>query len=56
MTREEQIIQAVKQEEKKIGFAQIVKEAKGVNSAYGIGFLEGVKWADEHSIETKDIE
>lgn len=50
MTRKEQIIQAAKQEEKKVGFTQIVKEAKVVNSAYGIGFLEGAKWADEHSI------
>lgn len=55
MTREEQIIQAAKQEEKKIGFAQIVKEAKGVNSAYGIGFLEGAKWADEHIIGFENL-
>ena len=56
MTRKEQIIHAAKQAEKKLGFAQIVKDAKGVNSAYGIGFLEGAKWADEHSIEVKDVD
>ena len=54
MTRNEQIIQAAMQEEKKVGFAQIVKEAKRVNSAYGIGFLEGAKWADEHLIGIED--
>ena len=48
MTRKEQIIQAAKQAEKEDGFAQIVKYAKGVNSAYGIGFVEGVEWADNH--------
>lgn len=55
MTRQEQIIEAAKQEEKKLGFAQIVKDAKGVNSAYGIGFLEGAKWADEHIIGFEDL-
>ena len=55
MTRNEQIIQAAKQEEKKVGFAPIVKEAKGVNSAYGIGFLEGAKWADEHLIGFENL-
>lgn len=48
MTRKEQIIQAAKQAEKEDGFAQIVKGTKGVNSAYGIGFLEGAEWADSH--------
>ncbi len=54
MTRKEQIIQAAKQAEKEDGFAQIVKDARGVNSAYGIGFLEGAEWADNHSIETNE--
>jgi hypothetical protein len=48
MTRKEQIIKAAKQSEKREGFTQIVKDAKGVNSAYGIGFLEGAIWADCH--------
>lgn len=48
MTRDEQIINAAKKAEKKERFSPIVKKAKGVNSAYGIGFLEGAKWADRH--------
>ena len=55
MTRKEQIIQAAKQAEKEDGFTQIVKGARGVNSAYGIGFLEGAEWADKHSIEVKEV-
>ena len=51
MTREEEIIQVAKQKEKEIRFTQIVKEAKGVNSAYGIGFLEGAEWADRSMID-----
>lgn len=51
MTRREETIQVIKQKEKEVGFTQIVKEAKGVNSAYGIGFLEGVAWADGTMIE-----
>lgn len=48
MTRKEEIIQVARQKEKEVGFTQIVKDAKGVNSAYGIGFLEGAEWADNH--------
>lgn len=51
MTRREETIQVIKQKEKEVGFTQIVKEAKGVNSAYGIGFLEGAEWADRTMIE-----
>ena len=51
MTRREETIQVIKQKEKEVGFTQIVKEAKGVNSAYGIGFLEGAEWADKTAIE-----
>ena len=47
MTRKEEIIQTARQKEKEVGFTQIVKDAKGVNSAYGIGFLEGAEWADK---------
>lgn len=56
MARKEQITQAAKQAEKEGGFAQIVKDAKGVNSAYGIGFVEGAEWADKHSIELKEVD
>ena len=56
MTRKEEIIQAAQQAEKEVGFTQIVKDAKGVNSAYGIGFLEGAEWADNHpNLIWKDI-
>lgn len=48
MTRKEEIIQTARQKEKEVGFSQFVHEAKGVNSAYGIGFLEGAEWADNH--------
>ena len=51
MTRKEEIIQTARQKEKEVGFSQFVREAKGVNSAYGIGFLEGTEWADEHPNE-----
>lgn len=56
MTRQEEIIQAARQKEKEVGFTQIVKDAKDVNSAYGIGFLEGAEWADNHpNLTWKDI-
>lgn len=48
MTRKEEIIQAAKRYEKSTGFGDIVLSAKGVNSACGIGFLEGAVWADSH--------
>jgi len=50
MTREEQIVEAAKAKEKETGFGELVKSpvSRGVNSAYGIGFLEGAEWADEH--------
>ena len=51
MTREEQIINAAKTFEKKEGFSPIVKKARGVNSAWGIGFLEGAVWADKTMID-----
>lgn len=41
MTREEQIVNAVKDSEKQMGLS-------GGASCYGIGFLEGAVWADEH--------
>lgn len=50
MTRERQIVEAAKAKEKETGFSELVKSpvSKGVNSAYGIGFIEGATWADEH--------
>ena len=51
MKREDQIIYAAKSFEKKEGFSPIVMKAKGVNSAAGIGFLEGAVWADKTLIE-----
>ncbi len=48
MTRKEEIIQTARRKEKEVGFTKIVKDAKSVNSAYGIGFLEGAEWADNH--------
>ena len=44
MTREEQIVKAAKDAEKQMGFGE------GIPSYYGIGFLEGAVWADEHPI------
>lgn len=56
MTRKEEIIQTACQKEKEVDFSQFVKDAKGVNSSYGIGFLEGAEWADNHpNLTWKDI-
>lgn len=46
MSRKEEILQEAKRKEKEIGFSPLVKNANGINSAYGIGFIEGVEWAD----------
>lgn len=51
MTREEEIIARAGEAEKETTFSDIVFKAKGVNSAYGIGYIEGAKWADEHPSE-----
>jgi len=50
MTREDEITNSAKEHEKQTFFCDLVKSAssKGVNSAYGLGFIEGAKWADEH--------
>jgi hypothetical protein len=44
---DEQIVEAAKTAEKKTDFGELVhsKVSRGVNSAYGIGFLEGAEWA-----------
>lgn len=46
---DEQIVEAAKSAEKKTEFGELVhsKVSRGVNSAYGIGFLEGAEWARE---------
>ncbi len=44
---EEVIIEAAKKYEKSTEFGNIVLRAKGVNSAAGIGFLEGAVWMQE---------
>ena len=43
---DEQIVEAAKEHEKQTGFGELVHSPKsrGVNSAYGIGFLEGAEW------------
>lgn len=50
MTREEEIVNAAKEHEKKTEFVELVKSplSRGVNSAYGIGFIEGCVWSDAH--------
>ena len=50
MTREEQIVGAAKAKQEETEFCELVKSpvSKGVDSAFGIGFLEGAVWADEH--------
>ena len=50
MTREEQIVGAAKAKEKETEFCELVKSrvSRGVDSAFGIGFIEGTVWADEH--------
>lgn len=52
MTREEQIVEAAKAKEEETGFCELVKSpvSRGVDSACGIGFIEGAVWADEHPI------
>ena len=46
---DEQIVEAAKSAEKKTEFGELVhsKVSRGVNSAFGIGFLEGAEWARE---------
>lgn len=51
MTREEEIIARAEEAEKEATFSNIVLKAKGINSAYGIGFLEGAVWADKTMID-----
>jgi len=43
---DEEIVNAAKEHERSIIFGKLVnsKVSRGVNSAYGIGFLEGAEW------------
>lgn len=43
----EQIVEAAKSAEMKTEFGELVHSeiSRGVNSAYGIGFLDGAEWA-----------
>lgn len=50
MTREDEIINSAKEHGKQTFFCDLVKSASsnGVNSAYGLGFIEGAVWADNN--------
>ncbi len=49
---DEEIINAAKEHEQGFGFGKLVnsKVSRGVNSAYGIGFLEGAEWLRQQII------
>lgn len=49
--KEEVIIGAARKYEKSTGFGDIVLRARGVNSAAGIGFLEGAVWMQEQMMD-----
>lgn len=51
MKRKEEIIARAKEAEKETTFSDIVLEARGVCSAFGIGYLEGADWADHTMID-----
>lgn len=46
MDRGNQIIEAAHSKEQAPGLSQFARNQKIVNSAYGLGFIEGVQWAD----------
>ena len=48
MTREEEIKKEALKECSSFDLPDKEGKFKGVNSAYGLGFCEGAKWADEH--------
>ena len=47
MITDEQIVEAARLEGQKEDFGELVRSklSRGVNSAYGIGFIEGAEWA-----------
>lgn len=49
---DEQIVEAAKNVGENTGFGKLVHSpiSRGVNSAYGIGFLEGAEWAREQML------
>ena len=51
---DKEIVDAAKKAEEASGFGELVRSnvSRGVNSAYGIGFLEGAAWARKQ-YETK---
>ena len=53
MKRDEEIVNIAKQKEESQVFCDLVQSplSQGVNSAYGIGVIEGAKWADKSMIE-----
>lgn len=50
---DEQIVGAAKKAEQKTRFGELVHSqvSRGVNSAYGIGFLEGAEWVREQMMK-----
>ena len=50
---DKEIVMAAKTAEKKTEFGELVhsKVSRGVNSAYGIGFLEGAEWTREQMMK-----
>lgn len=46
---EELIIEKACEEERKKTFSPLVSKAKGVHSAYGIGFVEGAGWMSKQN-------
>ena len=50
---DEEIVNAAKEHEQGFGFGRLVnsKVSRGVNSAYGIGFLEGAEWLRQQIIK-----
>ena len=50
---DKEIVMAAKTAEKKTEFGELVhsKVSRGVNSAYGIGFLEGAEWTREQMLK-----
>lgn len=46
---EELIISKAKEEEKSYSISPLVSISKGVNSAYGIGFIEGAEWMNKQN-------
>lgn len=50
---DEQIVEAARIAGQKEGFGELVhsRKSRGVNSAYGIGFIEGAVWARDQMMK-----